>query len=191
MITVFAPDVVSTAATEDHKYLEDQVQTIPSEMACTLGLASATQPRWDFIHVELRSEATQLANDIDIATRSRLEQELAQGRKLLEAKQILTRRGEFSCFRENLLINLAEGRKAMKIFKLFGNWSVDKLLIISSAVNLSTLCQSKFAAVVQQLWEATDITKEFVKNLVKEVRDAARVERRRKIEGEYSLCRLP
>lgn len=180
MITFFAPDVVSTASTEDHKYLETQVQTMPSEMACPLEDASANQECWDFIDVGFRSEATQLANDIDIATRSRLEQELAQGRKLLEAKQILTRRGEFSGFREKLLINLAEGRKVMKIFKQFGNWSLDKLLIISSAVNLYTLCQSKFATVVQQLWEATDITKEFVKNLVKEVRDAARVERRKK-----------
>ncbi|MDE8414995.1 hypothetical protein, partial [Klebsiella pneumoniae] len=80
---------------------------------------------------------------------AKVEQELELGRKLLEAKRNLTRRGEFSGFRGKLLISLAEGRKMMKIFERFGSWSVDKLLIISSAVNLYTLCQSKFAQVVQ------------------------------------------
>ncbi len=164
MIAVFPQNQVSVASVEIDQYLETQVQTI----------TPADQLSWE----------RQLANDINIATHTKLEQELYLGSKLMEAKAKLTRRGEFSRFREKLLLSLAEGRKIMRVFKRFEGWSIDKLVIVSSAVNLYTLCQSKFAQVVQQLWEATEITKEFVKNLVKEVRDAARVERKKKQQSD-------
>ncbi len=144
-----------------------------AELSCPFGLDSVTQLAW-----------IQSVNDIDTATRIKLEQELRLGQKLVEVKQKLTRRGEFSQFQQNLLINLADGRKAMRVFKRFEGWSVDNLLTISSAVNLYTLCQSKFDRVVEQLKAAANLTKEFVKNLVKEVRDAARAERREKQQTE-------
>lgn len=159
MLAELSVDAVSTASGKVHKYLESQVQTIA--------------------HGEFDVLA-QLANDIDTAARTRLEQELEQGRKLTEAKAKLTRRKEFSSFRDNLLISLTDGRRAMQVFKRFEGWSIDKLLTISSVVNLYTLCQSKFDQVVEQLRETAKLTKEIVKNLVKKTRGAARSERKKK-----------
>lgn len=168
MLAELSVDAVSTASGKVHKYLESQVQTMPAELACHLELA----------HGEFGISA-QLANDIDTAARTRLEQELEQGRKLTEAKAKLTRRKEFSSFRDNLLISLTDGKRAMQVFKRFEGWSIDKLLTISSVVNLYTLCQPKFDQVVEQLRETAKLTKEIVKNSVKKTRDAARSERKK------------
>lgn len=105
---------------------------------------------------------------------SQIEATFRVGRDWWEAKDKCTRRQEFTKFQAEQSITPAEGKKAMKVYQQFGNdWEQEKLLTINSAVSLATLCQPKFAAAVQQLREAANLTKEFVKNLVKEVRDAA------------------
>lgn len=102
------------------------------------------------------------------------------GRDWWEAKERYTRRKEFTKFQAEQSITPAEGRKAMKLYHQFGDWVEEKLLVINGAVSLATLCHPRFATVVEQFKEAKNLTKESVKNLVKEVRDAARTERREK-----------
>ncbi len=112
---------------------------------------------------------------------NQIEATLRIGRDWLEAKEKYTRRKEFTKFQAEQPITPAEGRKAMKVYEQFGNdWEQERLLIVNGVVSLYTLCHPKFAEVVRQLREAANLTKEFVKNLVKEVRDAAKVERKKK-----------
>ncbi len=108
------------------------------------------------------------------------------GRDWWEAKERYTRRKEFTKFQAEQSITPAEGRKAMKLYHQFGDWVEEKLLVINGAVSLATLCHPRFATVVEQFKEAKNLTKEFVKNLVKEVRDAARTERRERQQPEPS-----
>ncbi len=115
---------------------------------------------------------------------SQIEATFRIGRDWLEAKERFTRRKEFTKFQAEQPITPAEGRKAMKVFEQFGNWEQERLLIINGAVSLVTLCHPKFAAIVEQFKSSANLTKEFVKNLVKEVRDAVRVERRKKQQTE-------
>lgn len=169
MITGFSSDVVSSIATELPEYLDNQVSTI----------APHPTESWDFIHVEFQKYAQSVASDINQTVRSQLEQALEQGRRLTEAKEKLTRRGEFSRFKEKLQINSIDARKVMRLFERFNGWSIEKLLVIASSVNIFTLCQAKFDEVVQDLRLEATITKEFVKRLVKEVRDAAKQDRKK------------
>lgn len=170
MLQQLSQDQVSIASEELKQYLESQVSMIAPE----------PQEDWSFITAGFRVEAQQAATNINQKARQKIEAELSIGRDFVEGKEKYTRPREFAGFRGKTVVSPADGRKAMRIFERFGGWALEKLVIISSAANLYTLCQAKFDGVVQQLFEASDINKELVQNLVKGVRDAARTERRKK-----------
>jgi hypothetical protein len=125
---------------------------------------------FDYIQVEFRAFAQKTASEIEQASRIELEQQLKQGRKLLEAKEVLTRRKEYARFREALNLTPAEGRKRMKLAEIFGDWDIERLLQISGCASLFALCQSKYASVVESLSSVPEIAKELVKRLMKEAR---------------------
>lgn len=156
-------DEVAIARAELHQCLEDQVQ----EIAPDTSFAS-----FDYIHIAFQDFAQKTADEINQAARIELEQQLKLGRKLLEAKKVLTRQKEYSRFIEVLNLTAAEARKRLKLAEIFGNWDIQRLLEISGATSLFVLCQSKYAEVVEQLRELPEITKDLVKRLVKEAQIA-------------------
>lgn len=151
-------DEAANATAEFDQYLESQVPEI------------APDTSFDYIHPAFRAFAQKTKNEIERGLRQKLENTLDIGRKLLEAKQVLTRRKEYSRFRESLELSAADARNCIKLFEMFGDWEISRLLTLSSATNLFALCQAKYAEVVSQLREVPQITKEFVKQRMKEAR---------------------
>lgn len=147
------------ATAEVHQHLESQVQEIAPD-----------DTSFDYIHPDFRAFAIDTKNQIERKVREKLEATLDIGRKLLEAKQVLTRSKEYSRFRESLELTAADAQNCIKLFEVFGDWEISRLLKISSATNLFALCQAKYAEVVSQLREVPELTKELVKRLIKEAR---------------------
>lgn len=168
-------DEAAIARDELHQYL-DQVQAIAPDTSC----ASC-----DYIHIDFRDFAQKTADEINQAARIELEKQLEVGRNLLEAKKVLIRRKEYSNFRNSLSLTPAEARKRLKLAEIFGDWDIHRLLGIASSTSLFTLCQSKYAEVVKQLRELPEITKELVKRLMKEVRDAQARQKAGKHSEDY------
>ena len=182
MITVFA-DELTRASAELCDHL-DQAALIAPEPESTSKEALARFDGQSTLPVDSRHRGSIPPADFRQNVISQIEATFRIGRDWLEAKERFTRRKEFTEFQAEQPITPAEGRKAMKVFEQFGNWEQERLLIINGAVSLVTLCHPKFAAIVEQFKSSANLTKEFVKNLVKEVRDAVRVERRRKQQTE-------
>lgn len=154
-------DETAVASLELHQYLESQVQALAPD---------TSDASFDYIHIAKRDFAQKTASEINQAARIELEKQLEIGRNLLEAKTVLTRRKEYSNFRDSLSLTAAEARKRLKLAEVFGDWNIERLLEISSATSLFALCQAKYAEVVSRLREVPEITKELVKRLMKEAR---------------------
>lgn len=160
-VGVIAPqleDEIDPSIVEFHENLE-QIQ-----------FAVTPDPTFDFIHVAHREYALDAARAFNQSQLEKLQLELAQGQRLLEAKKALTRRGEFTTWRNSLFVTLSEARKYMSLVSTFGGWAIEKLMAIASATNIYALCQTKYVEVVEQLRCAEFVTKEYVQCLVKEVR---------------------
>lgn len=125
---------------------------------------------FDYIHPAFRAFAQKTKNEVELGLRQKWQETLNIGRKLLEAKQVLTRRKEYSRFRESLSLTAADARKFVKLVEVFGDWDIERLLVISGVTSLFTLCQAKYASVVSRLREVPEITKELVKRLIEEAR---------------------
>lgn len=150
-------------ATAEDQHLESQVQALAPDTCDT---------SFDYVDIAFRDFAQKTADEINQAARMELESQLEQGKNLLEAKKVLTRRKEYSNFMDSLSLTAAEAKKRLKLAEIFGDWDIHRLLEIASSTSLFTLCQSKYAQVVEQLRELPKITKELVLRLMKEVRDA-------------------
>ena len=170
-------DEAANANSERHQYLESQVQAIAP---------GTSEASFDYIHIDFRDFAQKTADEINQAARIELEKQLEVGRNLLEAKKVLTRRKEYSNFRNSLSLTPAEARKRLKLAEIFGDWDIHRLLGIASSTSLFTLCQSKYAEVVKQLRELPEITKELVFRLMKEVRDAQARQKAGKHSDDYA-----
>lgn len=149
-------------ATAEHQHLESQVQALAPDTCDT---------SFGYVDIAFRGFAQKTADEINQAARMELESQLEQGKNLLEAKKVLTRRKEYSNFMDSLSLTAAEAKKRLKLAEIFGDWDIHRLLEIASSTSLFTLCQSKYAQVVEQLREVPKITKELVLRLMKEVRD--------------------
>lgn len=125
---------------------------------------------FDYIHPAFRAFAQKTKNEVELGLRQKWQETLNIGRKLLEAKQVLTRRKEYSRFRESLSLTAADARKFVKLVEVFGDWEIERLLVISGVTSLFALCQAKYASVVSRLREVPEITKELVKRLIEEAR---------------------
>lgn len=125
-------DSAAIASVELHQHLESQAQAIPPDTSDT---------SFDYIHIAKRSFAQKTADEINQAARIELEKQLEQGRNLLEAKKVLTRRKEYSNFRDSLNLTPAEAKKRSKLAEIFGDWDIHRLLGIAKATSLFTLCQ--------------------------------------------------
>lgn len=129
-----------------------------------------------------RQHALDIARAFNQSQLEKLQTELTQGKRLLEAKEMLTRRGEFTGFRNSLSVTLAEARKYMQLASTFGDWAIERLMAIASATNIYTLCQNKYASILEDLRSASGVTREFVQRLLKEVRGKAAAERKKSKE---------
>lgn len=136
--------------------------------------------KFDFVHEAFRGFASGSAFEINEASRIKLIAELEQGRLLVDAKEKLTRRGEFSRFKQSLAMTRSDITRAMRFFETFGGWAIEKILVVASATNIFSLLALSYSEVVTRLTESTVITKELVQGLVKEVRDRAKVSRQQK-----------
>lgn len=168
----FIPDIA-----EFHKDLEQLQATV------------APDPSFDFIHKGDRAYALDTARAFNQSQIERLQIELAQGRRLLEAKKSLTRKGEFTGFRNSLSATPSEARKYMSLVSTFGGWAIEKLLAIASATNIYALCQKKYVEVVEQLRCAEFVNKEYVQRLVKEVRAKTTTKKKKARSVETSTLR--
>lgn len=153
-------DEAAISFLEFHEDLESQAQEI------------APDASFDYIRPAFRAFAQKTACEIDRAARIELEQQLEIGRKLLEARETLTKRKEYTKFREEFNLTSAEARKRMKLAEIFGDWDIERLVVISGATSLFALCQAKYAEVVSRLREVPQIAKDFVKRQMLEARAA-------------------
>lgn len=139
-------------------------------------------PSFDFIHAAHRDFATEMVREVNRSQVEKLQCELNQGRQLLEAKERMTRRGEFSGFKNSLNLTTTDVRKCMSFAATFGDWAIEKIVVIASATNIFSLCQKKYAEVVEHLHSASVVTREFVQRLLKEFRGKAAAERKKSKE---------
>lgn len=153
-----AGDEVTTATDELHEYLESQIAVFAPSVS------------FDYVHIAHREFAVVTARQLNQNQVKRLQIELDLGRQLLEAKERLTKRGEFSKFKSALSMTLADARKYIRLATVFGEWQIERIMEIASATNIYSLCQPRFAAVVEKLKEVPTIAADFVKQLVKEAR---------------------
>lgn len=132
--------------------------------------AIAPDPSFDYIHAAHRDFATAAARQLNQNQVQKLQIELDLGRELVEAKERLTRRGEFSKFKRSLSMTLADARKYIRLAITFGEWQIDRILAIASATNIYTLCAPKFANLVEKLNDLPVFTSDLIKQMVKEAR---------------------
>lgn len=153
--------------------LEDELTRASIELATHLEETAsliAPDPSFDYVRVAHQEFAMLAAREFN---RIRLEQilyELSQGRRILEAEERLSRRKEFSQWKQALSATAADIRKWAKLVLTFGSFPVEKITAIASAVNIYALCTPKFTTVVQKLKELPALTTDIIKQLVKEAR---------------------
>lgn len=134
--------------------------------------AIAPDSLFEYIHEAHRSFAENTARDFNQSQVERIEDELRQGRQILEAKERLTRRKEFTQWKQSLSATAAEIRKRVKLVQFFGNFPVDKIVAIVSSVNIYTLCVPKFAALIDKFRELPVLAADTIKQMVKEAASA-------------------
>lgn len=139
---------------------------------------------FDFIHVAHREHALDDARVFNASQTEKLSIELVQGQRLLDAKKALTRKGEFTGFRNSLLVTLSEARRYMALAITFGGWALEKLIAIASATNIYALTQKKYTELVEQLRSTEVVTKEYIQRLLKEFRARSSAQKKKTSKGE-------
>lgn len=134
--------------------------------------AIAPDPLFDFIHPDHQEFAIATAREFNSSQVERIQNEMRQGRQILEAKERLTRRKEFSQWKQSLSATAADIRKKVKLVLTFSDFPIEKIVAIASAVNIYTLCAPRFALVVEKLRELPVLAADRIKQMVKESRPA-------------------
>lgn len=158
MIATLSQNEVATASTEISEYLENQVASI------------APDPPFDYIHPIHKEFAQNTAREFNRTQVECIEDELRQGQQILNAKERLTRRGEFSRFKQSLSATAATIRKKVNLVLTFGDFPLEKIVAIAAATNIYALCAPKFAELVQKLRELPILAADVIRQMVKEAR---------------------
>ncbi len=132
----------------------------------------APDPSFDYIHAAHQEFAIVTAREFNQSQVERIQDEMRQGRQILEAKERLTRRKEFSQWKQSLSATAADIRKKVKLVLTFGDFPIEKIVVIASAVNIYTLTAPKFAQLVEKLRELPVLAADRIKQMVKESRPA-------------------
>lgn len=132
--------------------------------------AIAPDPLFDFIHPDHQEFAIATAREFNSSQVERIQDEMRQGRQILEAKERLTRRKEFSQWKQSLSATAADIRKRVKLVLTFSDFPIEKIVAIASAVNIYALTASKFAQLVEKLKELPILASDAYKQMVKEAR---------------------
>jgi len=127
---------------------------------------------FDFIHPAHQEFAIATAREFNQSQVERIQDEMRQGRQILEAKERLTRRKEFSQWKQSLSATAADIRKRVKLVLTFGDFPIEKIVAIASAVNIYALTAPKFAQLVEKLRELPVLAADRIKQMVKESRPA-------------------
>lgn len=152
---------------------QDEPSTGTDEIYKGLGRVSdvlVPDPPFEYIHSCHREFAYDTARDFNQSQVERIEDELRQGRQVLEAEARLTHRKEFRLWLQSLNATAAEIRKRVKLVQFFGDFPLSKIVAIASAVNIYALCASKFAALVEKFRELPVLATDIIRQMVKEAR---------------------
>jgi hypothetical protein len=143
--------------------------------------AIAPDPSFAYIHSAHREFAEDTAS---VFNRVRLEQvlyELAQGQRVLDAKERLTRRREFSQWKQALSATAADIRRWVKLVLTFGDFPLEKVVAIARAVNIYALCVPRFASLVERLRELPVLAADVIKQMLKEARPPRKPKQRQEV----------
>lgn len=152
---------------------QDEPSTGTDEIYKGLGRVSdvlVPDPPFEYIHSCHREFAYDTARDFNQSQVERIEDELRQGRQVLEVEARLTHRKEFRLWLQSLNATAAEIRKRVKLVQFFGDFPLSKIVAIASAVNIYALCASKFAALVEKFRELPVLATDIIRQMVKEAR---------------------
>ncbi len=151
-------DSFSTAVTEFREQVERQANTI------------APDPLFDHVPIPHREFAQNAVREFNQREIERIQGELVQGQQVLEAKERLTRRKEFSQWKQSLRATTARIRQCVKLVLTFGDFPIEKIIAIASTVNIYSLCTPRFEELVEKFKNLPVLTADRIKQMVKEAR---------------------
>ena len=153
-----AEDNFATAVTDFQKYIDREADAI------------APDHSFDYIHEAHQEFAQDTSREFNQVRLESILSELAQGERILESKARLTRRKEFSQWKQTLNATASDIRKWVKLVLTFGDFPIEKISAIASSVNIYSLCVPKFEGLVEKFRELPVLASDCIKQMVKEAR---------------------
>lgn len=176
IVLQFVQDEVSKASAEFDEYLEEQVNAI------------ALSPIPEAFHgfrPGMHDVAFRVVESVQSEAEKAVRAAWKKGQEFSRMKNDL-KRAEYNIFLAQLGWLPTLANKYIKLAKTFSGMTVERLLKVEVGT-LFQLCAKTYAGVVEKLQEVGEITQELVVRLMKEARETAAFERKKKAEPVASF----